>query len=179
MLLDFTDHLLQAIGSEKRIADVTQWDIFALIEEWHGPARRDLAMLTLREARWWRNQPPLTGSMAAVAALREAGHEIVVATSPWYSCFEWDCTRRDVLKAIFGIPRENIVTCARKELIAGDALVDDRPEHVTAWAQANPNGFAFLYDAPYNHESDLKPRISWTSTRRPGVFDTRTLIASV
>lgn len=143
---DFTGYLLRSIGSRLRPADVTTWQVLDLLTL----SERTKALALLDTTRWWIGQPTLPGARHGVALLRDAGHEIVWATAPWQTCIGWDVARRSWLRNNFGADPRDVVITQRKELVAGDVIIDDKPENVSAWHQEAEIGLAFLFTQPYN-----------------------------
>jgi 5'(3')-deoxyribonucleotidase len=122
-------------------ADVTTWSYSdclgltpadeILIEAWMNRAPIDI--------------PEIPGAVEAVR--RIAGtHDVVFVTAPHAGVREWVYWRQRWLETRFpGLP---VVHTARKDLVWGDALIDDRPENLEAWATLHGTGL--LMDAPYN-----------------------------
>lgn len=93
-----------------------------------------------------------------MAALRNAGHEIIVVTSAYESCRSWESVRREWLLRNFGIPCHDVIVTSRKDLVHGDLLIDDKPAHVAAF-----HGDAALFDLPHNRGFDAAghARVGW------------------
>lgn len=161
VLATFNDHLLSLIESDRRHAHVTNYNIFNLIEGWHGTKVKQRALALCGRPDFWEAQPVMDGAFAAIETIRKSGFPIRCVTSPWYSCRTWDYTRREWLKRHFDIDRDHVIVTGDKSIIGGALFIDDRPEHITGWTIHNA-GAAILYDAPYNtnHEG---PRIDWGS----------------
>lgn len=158
VLADFSRDALRAVDSTLRPWDITEWDIFKLLElEQVGKG------LALREALndpdFWRWMHPLPGSYALLEGLRNNNHEVVAVTSPWLTCAGWDKARRDWLRENFDIPPENVIITARKDLVVGNVFFDDKPEHVVAWGNRHGYDHAWLVDAPYNRDADYGRRM--------------------
>jgi 5'(3')-deoxyribonucleotidase len=164
VVADFTNYLITCVGSSLRFTDVTRWQVLDLLT----PTQKREAEALLETSAWWETQPLMPGAVAGVAQLRDAGHDLVWATAPWLSCEGWDVARRTWLEDRLGVPHKDVVICSRKELVWGEALVDDKVANVESWAKefagARAAGWAkpFLFDAPYNQESSF-PRFSWTA----------------
>lgn len=116
---------------------------------------------------------PFPGAVEAAKQASAYGFENFIATSPWWpnpSCLQ---DKADSVAKHLGedwLPR--LILGSPKWVIAGDILVDDRPdiEHsdIAPWSQV-------LYDQPYNQNSPL-PRIrdwgDWFDTTM-SVFEER------
>jgi 5'(3')-deoxyribonucleotidase len=171
VLADFTDYLLELVGADFRMDRVTQWNVLELMT----PAQKKAALLILSGSEYWETQPVYPGAQAAINAIRNAGHRVICVTSPWLKCRGWSYIRREWLKKHFDIPAEDVVIAYSKHLLRGAAFIDDKPQHVTEWAAANPDGLAYLYDAPYNRPTASPPfewsrRLKWRPTN-PGHLD--------
>ncbi len=155
--LDFTRHLLTTIGSSLTYDDVTQYDIFGLIE----PCLRDWAQRTLADPDWWARMPRMRGAKAGIKAYRKQGYRVVFVTAPWVSCVGWGWARRKALSRHFKAKHCDVVITSSKELVRGNFFVDDKPETVEAWGAVSANHDALLFDAPYNAGSDWRHRVHW------------------
>jgi 5'(3')-deoxyribonucleotidase len=180
VLLEFSEHLLGLVGSDRKSEHVVSWDIFGLIEGWHGSEKRKLAERFCDGNDFWRMQPPMPGALEAVTLLRSHGVRLKCVTSPWHECREWGFIRRARLRELYGIEGSDVVETTDKDLLRGDLFIDDRPKHITQWAKANPNGVACLFDAPYNRRSstptfDWQYRVDW----RPGLPFLRALLQAL
>lgn len=90
------------------------------------------------------------GAVEAVRAL-SAAYDLYFVTSPFSSAPTWVHDREQWLDDRFG--RElarKVVHTDRKYLVAGDAIVDDKPSHVEEWSAAHPTGVAVLWSTPAN-----------------------------
>lgn len=143
---DFTGHLLKWVGSDLTPEDITEWDVFDFMtSEESAEAKMALAGL-----RFWESQPVVPGAQDGVRRIRAAGHDIVVVTSPWESCLGWGSARKDWVSHNLGLSRRDVIIGARKDLVYGDAFIDDKASHIEAWQARHPEGKAFPFKAPYN-----------------------------
>lgn len=153
VLGDFSNHLLRSVGSKLTLADVTQWDIFALLEP---EGLKGAALDLLKDPAWWARMPTMPGVEDLIDALLAEEAEVVCATSPWLSCVGWETARRDWIRKVWmecGASRSQVpeaIVAGAKHHVRGAVLVDDKPEHVESWARVNPGRTAYLFDAPYN-----------------------------
>jgi len=154
VVADFT-HAVCA-GTPLRPEDVTQFDIFGLLRgidpKWEKAAYERLASRT-----FWAGLEPIEGAAEGVHALRQRGFDVVFLTAPWWSCDGWEKVRRRWLSEYMDAERNDVVICpsARKPLVAGALLVEDRKETLLAWSQRWPRAQPFLFDQPYNRETTL------------------------
>jgi 5'(3')-deoxyribonucleotidase len=167
VLADFAGHLLGTIGSRLTAADVTAWDIFALLD---AEGLRGAALDTLKSPAWWASQPLIPGARDLVRGLVEAELDVVLVTSPWLSCVGWETARREWARGLWrSVGAETgpgVIVTDRKDLVAGAVFVDDKPEHVAAWDAAWGSSLAWLFDAPYNRGAKLRASVDrlhgWT-----------------
>lgn len=122
---------------------VTQWDLFSLISD---ERLRKMARDWWRRPSFWEELRPVPGAKESVAQLRARGWDVVVATSPYESCHGWEAVRREVLHQHFDIHHKDVVFTARKDLLHGACLVDDKQEHVLTSRATR----AFLFTLPHN-----------------------------
>ncbi len=155
---DFTGHLLRSIGSSLTLADITDWDVFGFLEE---EQKKDAYRL-LRESFFWRELPVVDGAREKIKAIKQAGHDIYWVTTSWPGCRTWASDREKWLKDHFGAHYTRVVVCADKKVVAGDVIIDDKPENLEPWAEEHKAGRALLFDAPYNKDSKME-RVSWTN----------------
>ncbi len=158
VLADFVGYVLDTIleqtGREYTHADVTEWDFGNLLET--AEERRALWM-ALKAPGVAQELRPIPGAAAAVEALRLAGHDIHVVTSPMPDCPTWTYERELWLRDYMGIERKRVIHASNKNLVAGDVLVDDNWDNVRGWVTAQPDvgdaprrPYGVLVDAPYN-----------------------------
>jgi 5'(3')-deoxyribonucleotidase len=165
VIVDFTGgclKVMRGMGFHFTHADVQEWDISALLHEEQRP-------------EFWRRVKlegfcyalePIPGAIEAVGKLRTEGHEVRFLTSAMPGADAWKAERMDWLKTHLGgwkrgfarwsscWPHTDYITFAHdKAAHPGDILIDDKPEHVSAWlATGRP---AILVDQPYNRGAGL------------------------
>ena len=157
VVADFLGHLLPAIGYEAGRETIVDYDI----KKFLSLAQQERMDQVLREPSFWQTLPVMSGALEGIDEIRERGHEIVWATSPWLPCAGWESIRRDWLKRHFDVAFQEIVYTFRKDVLTAEFYIDDRPESVVAWQRAHSRGIAFLYDAPYNAEFLWPQRLCW------------------
>lgn len=156
VVADFVGHFLDTVrdlfGRHHAPETVMEWDIAAAI----GLDERERARAygeVLRDG-WCSRIRPYPAAVDAVRALREAGVDVHVVTSPWPGHRTWHGEREEWLRHHFGLGPRDVTHTHRKAVVRGDALLDDKPEHVAAWGAAHPGGLALLWDQPYNVGAD-------------------------
>ena len=157
-LADFSNHLLRCVGSGHTLADVSQVDIFGLIEQWHGEAVRSEALQFCDTSAFWAMMPVVPGAQEAVELFRQHCR-VRVVTKPWSSCREWHWRRTQWLKRHFGFDESDVIPVSDKSSVRGDVLLDDLPSHLVDFP-----GEQVLYDAPYNRGS-VHSRVHWTNNK--------------
>lgn len=141
-------------------SDVDQWDIAKALSL--SPPEGDAMFAATRELGFCASIPVLPGAVEGVRALRSVS-DVYFVTSPTHGR-HWYYERTEWLVRHFDALVEHVVHAKRKELVAGDVFVDDKPEHVWDWCRHHAAGRGILWDAPYNRSVDMGylPRtMSW------------------
>jgi 5'-nucleotidase len=111
-----------------------------------------------------RELPPIPGAVAAMDAMRDAGLEVFICSSPfteYENCVGEKYAWVDAHLGQRWIPR--IVLAKDKTLIKGDVLIDDRP---VVDGVAEPSWEHVLFDQPYNRDQRDKRRLTgWDNWR--------------
>jgi len=144
VLVNFVGGVAELIG---RPLAPKQW---LFLEEALTPTEQKMVKLVLKRGVFWRGLAGIPGAGVGVAELRFQGHDVIFATSPWAACREWWYERVSWLERHMSAARAECVAIVRKELLEGDAFIDDRPENVEAWIAAHPDKHAYLFTASYN-----------------------------
>lgn len=76
-------------------------------------------------------------------------------TAPLLHCPTWESERREWLRCHFGFKARDVIFTARKDLVHGDVLIDDKPEHVKEWS-LRWGKCAVLWAQPYNSARDCQ-----------------------
>jgi 5'(3')-deoxyribonucleotidase len=139
-------------------SEFTSWDVFEHILQ---PGEREAVFAEISAPGFCSNLAMVEGATEAIARLRELG-DVYFVTSPWHSVV-WPSEREAWLEAKFGVPRSSVVSTRSKYLISGDLFVEDKPDHVVAWKEENPEGKALLWHIPNTARShpDLERVRSW------------------
>lgn len=142
-----------------RSKDRTSFDL------WTGRTDEEKAAILsiMDEQGFYESLEPLPGAVEAYHEMRAEGHEVVIASSPWYTnptCM--DDKARSVLKHFGQDALDNMVLTKKKHRLILDVLFDDKPEIEKAdkamWAQV-------LVDGPHNRHSSLLRLTDWKDWR--------------
>lgn len=98
---------------------------------------------------------PEDGALAGLDELRSFAR-VVCVTSPADTTY-WCSERVNWLKKVCGFDKRDIIFASAKELIPGDALIDDKLDQVVTWDNAHINGAGIVFDQPWNR----KPGAIW------------------
>jgi len=112
------------------------------------------------EPHFYLNLEPIEGAVEAFHKTIEAGHQVNIVTSPWWSnptCLQ---DKSDWVAKYLGEEyRHLLIFTGDKTAIRGDFLVDDKP-HIKG--SYSPSWEQILFDQPYNREVTHLHRItSW------------------
>lgn len=136
-------------GIRYRKEDLTKWDILESI------GRPDLSAAVhavCGQPGFVENFEILPGAKEGIRELTKLG-TVVIVTSPM-SVPNWTYERTRWLEKHFDIPRTRVVHTTGKEFVAGCCLIDDKADNLFKWKRRNPDGRAFLWEAPYNRSID-------------------------
>jgi 5'-nucleotidase len=142
ILADFDRHTEESVRKHGiELPKKRSWDIFEVLT----PALKREVLNYWRMPGWARSMPVLPGAQRAIEQLQQIG-EVYVVTSPMPRSTTWCHDREWWLDEHFGIDRKRIVFTPAKELIRGDMLLDDKPEHVIEWRKEFPDGLALFWE---------------------------------
>jgi len=111
----------------------------------------------LAEDGFFAGLDPLPGAVEAFFAMRDAGHEVVLCTSPFVSSRWCESEKRHWVERHLGAEFAHaLVLTSDKTLVRGDVLIDDRPD---IRGRLEPSWRQVLLDQPWNRDADL-PRVS-------------------
>ncbi len=160
VLSNFVGHLVSELNARSLPTPdaFTEYEIFNQLDE-----RTSLiAKQMLNDGQFWNQMPRHEEAVHVIERLKADGHDIVVVTTPWSTCVEWEFCRRAWLMRNFGLHPKRMISAHEKYWVHGDVFIDDKPAHVRDWMRAWPKGRAFLMDRPWSqHEEMSCPRISW------------------
>lgn len=106
---------------------------------------------------------PLPGSVEGIKRIAKIA-EVYFVTSPLDRCPTWVSDRDKWLQRLFGEELgKNVVHTKHKELVSGDMLVDDKPDHCKKWGKAWPLGKPVLWAERHrtDHEDEHLRTTSW------------------
>ncbi len=133
---------------------------------WTGRTDEEKAAILaiMDEQGFYESLEPLPGAVEAYHEMRAEGHEVVIASSPWYTnptCM--DDKARSVLKHFGQEALDNMVLTKKKHRLILDVLFDDKPEIEKAdeavWAQV-------IVDGSHNRHSTLTRLTDWKNWRQ-------------
>jgi 5'(3')-deoxyribonucleotidase len=134
----------------------TEWDFIAthLTDQ-----QRRFTEYLLSSEDFWQKIPVMPSARYAVDCFNAAEMDVHFVTSPYKTCFGWADVRRDWLKRNLGVQNDHIHVSGSKHIYNGAVFVDDKPQNIHAWAEANPGGKAFLFEHSYNRFFRWEDRI--------------------
>lgn len=144
--------------TKEELEALKDWDVFLLLDEKQLKECHKI----LKDPKFWKHQIPRELSQKMVESARKEGNEIVFVTSPWEGCREWDITRREWLKKHFDAKgRDDVIITAKKDLVYGNAFIDDKPSNVLDWKKrwGPKGGYGLLYETHTNKFTDIYPRV--------------------
>lgn len=103
-----------------------------------------------------KNLPIIEGALEGTKKLRKAlserGRSLVWCTASWLSSETWDYDRRWWLEKRMYTKSKDVIFAHHKFMVRAAFLIDDRPDKLEAWIDANPGGLALLHDQPINRD---------------------------
>ncbi|HKY40693.1 MAG TPA: hypothetical protein VJN18_32380 [Polyangiaceae bacterium] len=141
---------------EYSLEGATQHDLLKAWELEHLQKRLDQHMI---DTDFCRHMPLYEGAQGFVDALRFIANDLVIVTSSYSDVPTWEHARRAWLKEHFGFEKQNVVFAKRKELVAGNMLLDDKLRNIDAWRNAwGHQGTAVVFDRPWNQGIQFRVR---------------------
>ena len=163
VLADFTSLALQLIKDETGKSyspdDIPHWEVFESLgypEIWNTFGEK------ASKPGFCAGMKVYPRAQAAVKKFRETC-EVLIVTAP-VDARPWMYERAHWLGTHFDISRKKVIFAHEKQQVRGDMLVDDKPDNVIAWAEANPDGIAVLWAHPYNRSAALPEGVIRTSS---------------
>ena len=133
---------------------------FYLTGQYPAAYREDILAL-MHEPGFYRHMPVTPGAAEAVRRLEEHGHELFVCTSPLLRYDHCVLEKYQWVEEHFGMDLvERMIVTQDKTLVAGDVLIDDKPE-VTG--RRAPVWEHLIFDCPYNRTTATRRRLDWTT----------------
>jgi len=150
--------LVQVVKPDFRLEDLDPdvWDLFSTLTR----SQRNLLFAVMERPGFCSKFQMSAGSWDAITRLRKLGCDIYAVTAPNDFPY-WASERVAWLDDRYCITPDHVILTQAKYLIRGDLFLDDRPEHVVAWAKENPQGRAMLWTTEHNKRSviGLKYRV--------------------
>jgi 5'(3')-deoxyribonucleotidase len=142
VLADFVAPVIAWAGGDPYTRDsITDFDI---LKAWGIEHRQSDLDAMCAVPGFCESLAVIPGAQAAVERLRR-NFEVVIVTSPYSNVPTWTSERITWLNRHFGIDKRDVVFCKRKELVRGDALVDDAIHNLELFP-----GMRILVDHPWN-----------------------------
>ena len=141
--------------SHRTVDDIKGWDIHKFVDVECGREIYDY----VSKPGFYRNLEEVKGAVVGMKLLKEMGHELIIVTAtPEYALNAFAEKCRWVKDHLPFMPHGNIISCHRKDLIAGDILLDDGVHNLRDF-----KGIAVCYDRPGNQgfQSDMRVK-SWS-----------------
>jgi 5'-nucleotidase len=151
ILVDLTPYWLDCIAKDtgvvETIENITQWSLHKcgkLI-----PLGAKVVYDYLQKPGFFLNAPEIPTALETVKKWQDAGHDVMIATSPSGPTsikekYEWLEAKAPWLKST------DIAMINRKEELHGDLLVDDHPETGNKFLISNPNAIVLGIEYEYN-----------------------------
>jgi len=110
----------------------------------------------MSDTRFCREMPVYDGAREFVDKLRGRA-EVLIVTSPFVGVEHWEADRRDWLARHFRFDKSEVISCERKDIVAGDWLVDDRTENCRRFELSTvlsgaDSPRAICFDRPWNQD---------------------------
>jgi 5'(3')-deoxyribonucleotidase len=110
----------------------------------------DEIFLPFNTEGFWEDLPPFPGAVDFVRSLVENDFDVYIATIPalgpvcHYEKESW------IMNHLPFIGRERLIFCHHKQLLRGEALLDDNPKYLAKF-----KGKRLLFDKPWNQDDQL------------------------
>lgn len=158
VLADFLTSAIQVLNTEYGYRldpkDYKTWDMV----DSYPVSKKLMNDITAREG-FCSSLRPYPGAVEGINSLRLLGHDVYCLTHPSPGKY-WMYEREMWLVQHFGFERGNIIQGAKKTLVWGHALIDDRESTILAWANGWLNSHAILWDAVHNRSAVLPDNAS-------------------
>jgi 5'(3')-deoxyribonucleotidase len=158
-LIDTYNTEMAEPGEEVNIADLTDDSM----ETW-TPMGKDLWQFVNRDG-WFEHLPPLAGAVEALERLHNAGHRVIICTSPGRNPAAPSDKTRWVRRHMPFLPWGNMIITREKDVCHGDVFIDDSPGKLKKIREAWPSTVLMAIAWPYNAEGPLDVRAEgWEDT---------------
>lgn len=152
------DIVFDLTGRRYMLEDIKGWEIFESIEIDKPEVRKD-AYNRIKAKGGCLGIPVNGGAQDGLKALQKKA-DVIICTSPFYGGETWVHEREMWLKEHFKIDGKEIIHARRKYHIAGDMLIDDKPEHLEKWSLRFPAGMPLLWSTTGNRGIEAFNRVS-------------------
>lgn len=137
------------------IEQITQHDILKAFDLEH---EQDAFDVWCSDTDMCRHLDVYEGAQAFVEELKSFA-DVVIVTASYGAVRGWESARRAWLLEHFGISKRDVVFAKRKELVAGNFLLDDKLRNIDAWRNAwGHQGQAVVFDRPWNQGIQFRVR---------------------
>jgi 5'-nucleotidase len=136
---------------------------FRVVDQYPEPLRERVRAVYLAPG-FYRDLPPIAGALDAVRAMRAAGHDVWICSSPLAEFRDCVLEKYEWVDTHLGPAWTTTLILTRdKTLVRGDVLIDDNPE---VRGRVTPEWRHVVFDQPYNRAADARFRLgSWRSWR--------------
>lgn len=123
--------------------DVKSWNII----ESMGPEAKYFLRSCMRSGDFW-DLKPIDGAIEGMKKLIDDGHDVIIVTAvPRHAAIAYDRKLEWLRKNMPFFPLNNFIAAQRKDLVAGDLLIDDNADNLKTFGS---NSIAF--DRPWNRD---------------------------
>ena len=121
------------------------------IEDSYPPQWHERIRAVSTRAGFFRDLPPLPGAREAMEAMLDAGHDVRICTAPVRAYRHCVREKYEWVEEHLGLSwTERLIVTRDKTLVAGDVLIDDKPEVVGTFA--HPSWTHVYYRTRYNRD---------------------------
>ena len=155
MLQQWLDKYYKLSGDRVNASDVVTWSVDDFIE------RPDLLSKVLEKPLFHKELLPTSSFVSVFKKLMKLDLDIIVLTQPARRADFSVRDKRDWMKELFPkFELSNMIFAHRKEMIDGDVLFDDNPEHLRKWKKRHPKGITATIEHPYNIDAPVDWRFT-------------------
>lgn len=143
-------------GRTHTVEDVTHWDFHQCV----ATRAEDAAVWRYISANpgTVSGAGSYTANLQALDVFDAAGYRVVAVTTPRWHCPLWMPERFKWLSDR-GFSEKDVIFTSSKELVQGDALIDDNYTNVSQWQSKHPLGRGILLSRPWNAAFEWADRI--------------------
>ncbi len=194
MLPPWLEKYNEATGENVQLSDVKEYNLTKVC------TNAETLDAILHEDGFFYDMEPMPHAILAMQVLMEAGYDIVIVTQPPRGTLYKHPTTPDELLKLLDDPEpefavrdkrrwmkkyfpgyglENMIFCHRKDMIRGDLLFDDKPDHLIHWKEANPGGITATLDWGYNRLPEVNASVNFRGSLENGWIDFVDFVHSV